>query len=92
MGPVDQAIQVMLGWFQAILGAFLIVFGAIEGFLRDLLVQLGVPGRLQSAIILVVAVLFIIAVVRLFGGFLRVLLLLFLILLVLHLLAPLFGF
>ena len=30
--------------------------------------QLGVPGRLQNTIILVVAVLFIVAVIRLFGG------------------------
>lgn len=88
MSPVDQALQTVIGWFRVVLGVFLAVFGVIEAFLRTLLVQLGVPGRLQGTIILVVAVLFIVIVLRLFGGFFRILLVVFLILLILHILAP----
>ncbi len=91
MSPVDQALDTLVGWFRVLLGAFLAIFGVIEGFLRQLLLQLGIPGRLQGTIILLVAVLFIVGVVRLFGGLFRILLLVFLILLILHVLAPILG-
>ena len=91
MSPVDQALDTLIGWFRAVLGAFMAIFGLIEGLLRQSLLQLGVPGRLQGTIILLVAVLFIIAVVRLFGGVFRLFLILFFILLILHVLAPILG-
>ncbi len=91
MSPVDQALDTLTGWFRALLGAFMAIFGVIEGFLRELLVQIGVPGRLHGTIILLVAVLFIVAVVRLFGGLFRILLTVFLILLIVHVLAPILG-
>ena len=91
MTAVDQALQTFFGWLRLILGAFLAVFGVIESALRGVLVQLGVPGRLQGTIILVVAALFIVLVLRLFGGLFRLLLLVFLLLLMLRVLAPLLG-
>ena len=91
MSPVDQALDTLIGWFRAVLGAFMAIFGLIEGLLRQSLLQLGVPGRLQGTIILLVAVLFIIAVVRLFGGVFRLFLIVFFILLILHVLAPILG-
>ena len=88
MSQVDQALQTVSYWGRALLGVLLGVFGVIEQFLRRLLTQLAVPEGLQSLVILVVAVLFIVAVLRLFGGFFRVLLILFLILLILHVMVP----
>ena len=68
MSPVDQALQTLLGWFRAVFQAFLAIFGLIEGYLREVLVQIGVPARLHGAIILLAALAFIVATVRLFGG------------------------
>ncbi len=92
MHAINQALQTMIGWFRLLLGLFLALFGVVEGFLRAILVQLGVPGRLQSAIIIIVALLFVFAVLRLFGGVFRILLLVFLILLILRIVAPIAGF
>lgn len=87
-----NALATVEGWFFAILAFFAGIFGVIEGALRQLLNQLGVGRDLQSIVILVVMVLFIVAVLRLFGGVFRILILVFLILLALHILVPNLGF
>ena len=88
MSQVDQALQTLTYWGRALIGVFLGIFGIIEQFIRRLLTQLAVPEGLQSLVILALAVLFILAVLRLFGGLFRVLLIVFLILLILHVLIP----
>ena len=88
MSQVDQALQTVVYWVRAGLGVLLGVFGVIDGFLRQALSQLGVPPGAQSLVILAVAVLFIMAVVRLFGGLFRIILIVLLVLLVLHVLVP----
>ena len=91
MSPIDQALNTLIGWFYAVFAAFLSFFGLIEHSLRGLLVQLGVPDRLDGAIILLAAIAFIAIIIRLFGGIFRILLVVFLILLILEILAPMLG-
>ena len=88
MGQVDQALGTVANWLRALLGLFLGLFGVLDVFLRHALARAGVPGSAQAAIILVAAVVFIAAVLRLFGGVFRILLVVFLILLMLHVLLP----
>ncbi len=88
MNTTGDALATVERWMSAILAFFVAIFAVIETELHQLLDQAGVPGNQQSLIILVVMVLFIVAVLRFFGGFLRILLTLFLILLVLHILLP----
>ncbi len=91
MNSVDQALQLVKHWLGVLLAFLFSVFAAIEGFLHVTMTQAGIPGGLQSLVILVVAILFIVAVLRLFGGVLRLLLILFLVLLLLHVLLPNLG-
>ncbi len=88
MNQTNSALATVEQWLRAILAFFVNIFGVIETALRQLLDQVGVPGNVQSVVILVVMVLFIVAVLRLFGGLFRILLVLFLILLALHILLP----
>ncbi len=88
MSQVDQALETIAYYGRLLLGLLLGAFGMVEQFCRQLLGQAGVPPGLQTLIILAVAVLFIVAVLRLFGGFFRVVLVVVLILLVLHVLVP----
>jgi hypothetical protein len=62
---------------------------AIELWVRGQLAQLGVPKTLQTVILVTVAILLIIASLRIFGGLIRVALVLVLVLIGLHILAPL---
>ncbi len=92
MGQVNQALGTVVSWLRALFGLFLGLFGVIDVFLRHALSRAGVPGSAQAVVILLVAVLFIVGVLRVFGGALRILLVVFLILLVLHVLVPGTGF
>jgi hypothetical protein len=91
MNQTGGALSTVEYWIVSIIAFLATIFGVIEDSLRGLLNQLGVPGDIQRVVILVVAVVFIIAVLRFFGGFFRILLALFLILLVLHILLPNLG-
>jgi hypothetical protein len=91
MDFVNEALHTIGTWLELLIGVMLGIFGVIEGFIRSILVQAGIPEGLQQIIMLVVAVLLIIGIVRLFGGVLRFLLVLFLILLALHILVPTFA-
>ncbi len=91
MDFVDEALHTVGTWLELLIGVLLGLFGVIEGFIRSILLQAGIPENLQRIIMLVVAVLLIIGIVRVFGGVLRFLLVLFLILLALHILVPTFA-
>jgi hypothetical protein len=86
MDFVNEALHTIGTWLELLIGVLLGIFGVIEGFFRSILVQAGIPENLQQIIMLVITVLLIIAIVRLFGGVFRFLLVLFLILLLLHVL------
>ena len=88
MNQSGDALGTVEYWIRATIGFFAGLFGVIETALHQFLTQIGVGADIQSIVILVVMVLFIVAVLRLFGGFFRILLVLFLILLVLHILLP----
>ncbi len=86
MDQVDGALRTVGYWLQLGLGLLLRLFAAVEASTRSLLAQAGVPANLQTIVLLVIDVLLAVVVVRLFGGIIRVVLVLFLILLVLHIL------
>lgn len=91
MDIVNQALHTVGTWLTVLIGLLFGVYEVIETFIRGVLNQLGVPGNVQQIVILVVAIVFIVAVLRLFGGVLRWLLILFFILLALHVLVPALG-
>ncbi len=88
MDVVDKALGTLGTWLEALIGLFLGIFIVIEDFFRSILNQVGVPENLQKIVLLLVAVVFIVAILRLFGGLIRWLIVLFLILLALHTLLP----
>ena len=69
----------------------LIVAGivTIELWLRAQLAQFGLPPNIQTAILVVLAALLIIGALRLFGGLIRIAVVLVLILIAIHILMPL---
>ncbi len=88
MDQTGGALAIVTTWLGVVLAFFVGIFGVIDGALRRALDQAGVPGNIQAIVILVATVLFIVAVLRLFGGLFRILLVLFLVLLALHVLLP----
>jgi len=88
MEKLDQAVNELLGLLARLTNAGLMGLAAIEAWLRAELATLGLPREAQSAIMIVAALLLLLIVVRLFGGIIRAVLVLFLILLVLHVVLP----
>ena len=88
---VDQALHTAGRWLELLIGLLLGVFGVIEGFCLLVLTAAHVPENLQQIALIVVAALFIISALRLFGGVLRVLLTVFLLLLALHVMLRMAG-
>ena len=86
MDSVDKAFglvkSLLLDLFALILGVF--VF--IEGWARGVLAQAGVPRDLANVVLIALAIALFILVARIFGGLIRVLLVVFLALLLIHLL------
>ncbi len=86
MNQVDSAFQLVRHWLLELLAVLGGIFALVEDFAHEAMLRMGVPGNIQGPIMLVVAVLFIIAVLRLMGGLLRLLLVVLLILFLLHIL------
>ncbi len=91
MNQVNNAFRMVSHWLAELLAVFAGIFGVIEAACHDFMTRAGVPSNIQSVILLVVAILFIIAVLRLFGGVLRLLIVVLLILFLLHIVAPNLG-
>jgi hypothetical protein len=91
MDMVNEALHTLGTWLEALIGLFLGIFAVIENFCQSVLNQAGVPENLQKIVLLLVAVVFIVVILRLFGGLIRWLIVLFLILLALHILLPTVG-
>lgn len=82
---VNSLLQLVLGLGDLIVAGIM----AIELWLRAQLSQLGISQPIQTVILLAVAVVLIVAALRLFGGLIRVALVLVLILIAIHVVMPL---
>jgi secreted protein with Ig-like and vWFA domain len=65
---MTSAIDFVLTLILRLVAAVMAVIGVIEVALRRMLVDAGVTGQLQSAVLIVVAILLIIGAIRLLGG------------------------
>ena len=88
MDKVDQAINALLALFASAADAVIAGLAAIEQWLRAELTTLGVAPQIQTVIMIAVAVVLLLVVLRVFGGVIRVILVVFLILLALHVVLP----
>ncbi len=91
MDVVNEALHTLGTWLEALIGLFLGIFAVIETFCQNVLNQAGVPENLQKIVLLLVAVVFIVVILRLFGGLIRWLIVLFLIRLALQIPLPTVG-
>jgi hypothetical protein len=91
MEQVDQAITKLLALIRSLVDLVLGGLAAIEVWLRGQLAGLGVAPPIQTIILIAVAVLLIAVTLRLFGGVLRAVVVIFLVLLALHALIPVFS-
>ncbi len=92
---MDQVHQIVNAFLTLLVNLFdLVMHGLalLEGWLAAQLTAAGVSGQLQPIIMIVVAVLFLLAALRLMGGVVRLLIVLFLALLIVHILAPTLHF
>ncbi len=81
---MDHALNVVLGLLIRLFELVVAAIAFIEGGARHLLSQVGITGPLQGALLIVLAVLLVVAALRLFGRVFAVLLLIVLVLLLLH--------
>ncbi len=85
---MTAAIDFVLTLILRLVAAVMAVIGVIEAALRRLLIDAGIHGELQSAILIVVAILLIIGALRLLGGVFGVLITVLLLLRIVNLLMP----
>ena len=91
MQRIDQAITTLLALIKSLVDLVLSGLAAIEVWLRGQLAGLGVAPPIQTIILIAVAVVLIAITLRLFGGVLRAVVVIFLVLLALHALIPVFS-
>lgn len=84
MNTLDQLgrglLAVIVAFFAFILGAL----DALENAVAGSMMRLGIPHDVQTVIFVVIAVLFLIAVFRVFGGLIRAALIVLLVILLVH--------
>jgi hypothetical protein len=88
MQRVDQAITKLLALIKDLVDLLLSGLAAVELWLRGQLGGLGVAPPIQTVILIAVAVVLIAVALRLFGGVLRAVVVIFLVLLALHAVIP----
>ena len=88
---VNQAITELLALIRRLVDLVLSGLAAIEIWFRHQLAGLGVAGPIQTIILIAIAVVLIAVALRLFGGVLRAVVVIFLVLLALHALLPVVG-
>jgi hypothetical protein len=88
MDSVHQIVNAFLNLVVGLLDLILNGLGALESWLRVQLTAMGVGADIQPIILIVVAVLFLLVALRLMGGIIRLIVLVFLVLLILHILVP----
>jgi len=91
MQRIDQAITTLLALIRSLVDLVLSGLAAIEVWLRGQLAGLGVAPPIQTIILIAIAVVLIAVTLRLFGGVLRAVVVIFLVLLALHALIPVFS-
>ncbi len=88
METVNRVLESLLALLTLLGGRVLEAIVAVETWLRGLLSSLGIPPQIQTAVLIAVAVVLILAVLRLFGGLIRVAVVVILLLIVIHVLVP----
>ncbi len=88
METVNRVLESLLGLLTLLGGLILQAIVAVETWVRGLLGSLGVPQQIQTAVLIAVAVVLVLAVFRLFGGLMRVAVVIILLLVVIHVLVP----
>jgi hypothetical protein len=81
---INSLLQFLIELGDIIVGAIV----EVELWLRGQLSELGLPQPLQTAILVVLAIVLIVSALRLFGGLIRVAVVLVLILIAIHILLP----
>ncbi len=89
MPQISQAIDAVLALFRIGTDWVLGLLVALERWLGAQLTAMGAPAGLQAPIMIAVAIVLLLLVLRVFGGVIRVLLVVFLILVALHAVLPL---
>ncbi len=82
----NHAATMVLHLILTIINLVFAAFGTIELWLRHLLAQLGIGGQVATAILILVAIVFFVGAIRLLGGVLQALVIVFLILFALQVL------
>jgi hypothetical protein len=88
MDQVDAVITRLLEIIKSFVDLVLAGLAAIEMWVRTQLIQLGVPPAISLIILIALALLLIVAALRLFGGIVYAIVIIFLILLAIHALMP----
>jgi hypothetical protein len=83
---LNNAATTVLHLIMTIVGLVFALFAAIEVWFRHSLAELGLRGPAASALLILVAILFFVGAVRLLGGALQMLIVIFLILFALQVL------
>jgi hypothetical protein len=85
---MNRAMDVVLTLILRLVGLVMAAIGLIEGALRGLMTRGGIDPQVQAIVLVAAAVVLIVAALRAFGGILRVLIIIFLALLLVHVLMP----
>jgi hypothetical protein len=81
---LDHVAHALLALLLGLVGIVLGILEALENFLRDTMNHLGLPHPVQTVLALFAAVVFLVAAFRLFGGFIRVVLIVVILAIVVH--------
>jgi hypothetical protein len=84
MAVLDHIAHALISLLAAIAGFVLAALAAIEDWLRGIMTHAGIPPDLQTVVGILIAVAFLVAAFRLFGGFIRVVLIVVLVAVVAH--------
>jgi hypothetical protein len=88
LDTVTNALETLLQLFVRLGDLIVAAIVAVELWLRTLLGQLGVPSSIQSVLLIALAIILVLGALRLFGGVIRIAIILFLLLIAIHALAP----
>jgi hypothetical protein len=91
MDQVNRLLAALLNLLSALLDAGLGVFASFDAWLRVQMTMLGLDASSQTLILVVLAFAFLVMVIRLLGGLVRIILVLLLLLMLVELLRPIVG-
>jgi hypothetical protein len=88
VGNFENAINTLLALLKQFGLAVAALLTALELWLRSVLQQFGVPHTLQTVILVAVAAILVLGALRLFGGLIRIAVVLILLLIAIHIIMP----